>query len=126
MKRISIFIVALGIVYLLAIITMAYAADPKFCGVVVHDLSTGKIHRSAAAIAEYKRDWPSPLPTTDWQIDHSVPLVCGGCDAPINMVWMHKSIKTCKAPLTLTNPYCKDRWEQRVFCTKPVTHLYVP
>lgn len=106
--------------------TVFAAEDAKFCGVVVHDLSTGKLHRSTSQITAYKKLYPLPadLDPTEWQIDHPDPLECGGCDTPTNMSWMHKSIKTC----ALDNPgkvYCKDRYEKKVFCTRPVTHIYV-
>ena len=52
-----------------------------------------------------------------WQVDHVIPLVCGGCDAVVNMQWLPAAIKTCAAS---TGVPCKDRWEQKVYCTIPL------
>lgn len=105
----------------------ARASDAKFCGVVVHDISTGKLHRDTAAVARYLKANPKPIgEEADWEVDHPYPLACGGCDNETNMILMHKSIKTCAR--TPGGPYCKDRYERRrdLFCSKPVTHVYVP
>lgn len=50
--------------------------------------------RSYAAKAEFKRQ--NPCPETGrprgrcpgWEIDHVVPLKCGGDDLPVNMQWL--------------------------------------
>ena len=100
--------------------------DAKFCGVVVHDISTGKLARNSAEIAAYKKMNPLPAgySAAEWQVDHPIPLKCGGCDTAANMIWMHKSIKTCA--YVVGGPYCKDRYELKIFCSRPVTHIYVP
>lgn len=65
-------------------------------------------HRSAAALAEFKR--ANPCPSTGerrgkcpgYVIDHIKPLACGGADAPANMQW--QTIEDAKA---------KDKWERK-------------
>lgn len=102
------------------------AADAKFCGVVVHDISTGKLARNSSEIAAYKKLNPLPVgfDPTEWQVDHTLPLKCGGCDTVTNLAWMHKSIKICA--YVVGGPYCKDRYERKIFCSRPVTHIYIP
>jgi len=114
------------VVVLLAWSSMVYATDSRFCGVVYQDISTGKIHRSTSVLNAYKKEWPCPIDCTNYQVDHIIPLACGGCDSVENMAWMHKSIKTCAT--TATGPVCKDRYERRVdvFCGKPKVTVYVP
>lgn len=55
--------------------------------------SHGRIHRSAAAKNEFKREHPCPSTGRSsgscpgYVIDHVNPLACGGADAPSNMQW---------------------------------------
>jgi hypothetical protein len=55
-----------------------------------------KIHRSAAAVARFKRANPCPKTkkTTgrcpDYVVDHIIPLCYGGVDDPSNMQWQPK------------------------------------
>jgi hypothetical protein len=87
------------------IATLASAADR--CGSCERD-PDGRIHRSSAARAEFRRD--NPRPSTGLKrgacpgfvIDHIRPLACKGEDAPSNMQWQSKA--EAKA---------KDRWELR-------------
>ena len=68
--------------------------------------------RSYAAKAEFKRANPCPTtkkkrgPCPGWEIDHVVPLKCGGPDQPANMQW-----------LTVTDHKEKTRREARL-CPK--------
>lgn len=56
-------------------------------------VAEAKIHRSAAARAEFKRQQPCPATgqprgaCPGWIIDHIIPLCAGGADAPTNMQW---------------------------------------
>jgi len=112
--------------YLLLAITMLVAAplasaDARFCGVVVRKATVPHdIIRSSAVKADFKKQWPclTCWPSTMWQIDHIIPLVCGGCDSVENMAWMPIAIKTCAGTV------CKDRWEQQVYCTRPIVTIY--
>jgi 5-methylcytosine-specific restriction endonuclease McrA len=45
-----------------------------------------------------------------WEVDHVIPLACGGCDAVANMQWLPSGAKSTSSPLA------KDRWERRVYC----------
>ena len=76
--------------------------------------NAGNIIRSKAAISEFMALYPLPpdLNRKDYQINHSVPLVCGGLDIVENMMWMHVKAKTC------AGGYCQDRIEQTVMCPR--------
>lgn len=76
----------------------------------------GKISRSRAVIAFFRARHPCPSTGStsgacDWEIDHVIPLACGGCDAVSNMAWMPPAIKSGPGLLP------KDRWERRIYCT---------
>src|SRR4051812_33191896 len=70
------------------------------------DLHKGRIVRSHAAIAAFKRQQPCPATGSSkgacpgWVIDHVKPLACGGADDPSNMQWQ-----------TAEEGKAKDRWE---------------
>lgn len=95
----------------------AEAADPRYCG-PPERYESGRIKRSAAVLLEFKRLYPCDStglkagPCPGWQIDHVIPLVCGGCDTVDNLQWLPLSIKTCAGEV------CKDRWERRIYCLK--------
>jgi hypothetical protein len=103
--------------------TGAQTIDPlkeiRYCGQPERD-SKGNIMRSQRVLAAFKKSHfcPSTMATTGacpgWQMDHIIPLVCGGCDAVWNLQWLPIQIKTCK------DPTCKDRFEQRINCTVPL------
>ena len=60
---------------------------------IFSDPSWSKQHRSHAAIAEFKCQYPCPATGAPrglcpgYVIDHVVPLCAGGPDAPANMQW---------------------------------------
>lgn len=98
----------------------ALAADARFCGVVYRNATTHEIIRSAAVVRAFKREWPCITPCdATWRVDHTLPLVNGGCDSVINMGWMPQQIKSC------AGLFCKDRWEQKVYnSTVPLITIY--
>lgn len=98
---------------ILTLATFQVKADIRYCGEPERDRH-GKIIRSAAVIAEFQKLYPLPSKynRSDFQINHAVPMVCGGCDTIENMIWMHKLAKTCAAD------YCQDRHEQYTMCPK--------
>lgn len=106
--------VLIGFLWLLFSSARAHADDLRFCHSIVRD-ANGRIHRSAAAIAAFRRDHPCPStglttgPCKGWAVDHVIPLASCGCDAPFNLQWLPNSIKSC------ARPDCKDRWERRVY-----------
>ena len=69
----------------------------------------GRIHRSESAKNRFKRANPCPAngatrgACPGYVIDHVLPLVCGGADAPSNMQWQ-----------TVPEGKAKDRWELRL------------
>lgn len=96
----------------------AQVADPRVCGAPLRD-ADGSIARSSTAKAEFRRlhACPSTHRTTGacpgWEVDHVIPLACGGCDAVGNMQWLPAAIKRASGPLP------KDRWERWVYCQTP-------
>lgn len=65
-------------------------------------LAHARIHRSHAAITAFKTGHPCPAtgarrgPCPGWQIDHAIPLKCGGADDPDNMQWLTVSDHAAK------------------------------
>ena len=57
-------------------------------------LPVHSLPRSAAAKAEFQRANPCPATSKSrgacpgWEIDHVIPLKCGGPDRPANMQWL--------------------------------------
>jgi hypothetical protein len=66
-----------------------------------------RIKRSTAAKRAFQKAYPCPSTgkragsCPGYVIDHVVPLVCGGADAPANMQWQ-----------TIAAGKAKDRWER--------------
>lgn len=94
----------------------ADAADIRYCTDTPERDAKGKIKRSRAVIAEFKREHPCPVTGEStgacpgWSIDHVIPLACGGCDQIHNLQWLTNEIKSCSGNL------CKDRWERTIYC----------
>jgi hypothetical protein len=103
-----------------AVLQAAVAADdPRVCyggPAQIPRSADGSILRSGAARAAFVRIYPCPStgltrgPCPGWQVDHVIPLACGGCDAPANMQWLPTSIKSA------ASSDAKDRWERAVYC----------
>lgn len=74
----------------------------------------GTIKRSQSVIRAFERLYPLPEGSdrSRWQINHAVPLVCGGKDIVSNLLWMRKEAKTC------AEDWCQDRHEQVSMCAK--------
>lgn len=92
--------------------------EQRYCGTPIRN-SDGTIKRSAAVLTAFRKQHPCPVTgltygaCPGWALDHTVSLVCGGCDAVSNLSWMPNAIKSCAAS---TGIPCKDRWEQSVYC----------
>lgn len=67
---------------------------PDYCGEPERD-SRGRIKRSPAVLEQFERLFPLPsqFRRADFEINHSLPLVCGGCDSVGNLIWMAKPAK---------------------------------
>ena len=72
----------------------------------IHRDAHGRIERSGAARAAFKREQPCPAtqkptgPCPGYIIDHVIALKRGGADSPANMQWQ-----------TVVEAKAKDRWE---------------
>jgi hypothetical protein len=103
------------LILLLLIAMPAMAQDPRFCGSPARD-ANGEIVRSSAERAAFQRLYACPAnglkrgACPGWEVDHVIPLACGGCDAVANMQWLPSGAKSTSSPLA------KDRWERRVYC----------
>lgn len=86
------------------------------CCVEIERDANGVIKRSWKVKHEFRKHWPCPTGAsiyeacTGWQIDHVIPLACGGKDEVSNMQWLPVEIKTCSGEL------CKDRFERKIYC----------
>jgi hypothetical protein len=102
---------------LLIVVALAASApaDPRYCSTAPVRATDGRIARSPAVVHEFKRLHPCPATGAatgscpGWQVDHVIPLACGGCDAIGNMQWLPVQIKSA------SGVYAKDRWERRVY-----------
>lgn len=90
-------------------------ADPRLCGAPPRT-EDGKIKRNPAMRRVFQILHPCPSTSRTkgwcpgWEIDHVIPLACGGCDAIVNMQWLPVSIKSAEGI------WPKDRWERLVYC----------
>lgn len=92
-----------------------WAQDARYCGPPARD-ALGTIVRSRQVLRDFQQLYPCPATgeargaCPGWFKDHTIPLVCGGCDTVENLQWLPGPIKTCAGTV------CKDRWERRVYC----------
>lgn len=105
----------------LLITQTSFAVDPtdltetRYNNVAPARYADGTIKRSQKVIDAFKKIHPCPpvqlgLVCSDvWQINHAIPLACGGKDAVSNMYWAPIAIKTCK------ENYCIDRFERKIY-----------
>jgi len=97
-----------------------YTVEVRYCYAMdsVPRYEDGTIKRSSWVREKFRVSHPCPATglTTGacpgWSVDHVIPLVCGGCDSVNNMQWLPNTIKSC------AGTECKDRWEQRVYCSR--------
>lgn len=105
----------------LAIIALcaSYAkADPlkeeRYVNQVKRD-AKGQILRRADVLVAFKKIHPCPSTgkTTGacngWQMNHVIPLACGGIDAVSNLSWQPTVTKTC------WQDWCQDRFERLIY-----------
>lgn len=99
--------------------------ETRYCYPIARDVN-GVIIRSSTVISTFKRIHPCPSTgltygsCPGWQVNHVIPLACGGCDSVSNLDWMPVEIKTC------AQWYCRDRFERKIYgryldtnCTAP-------
>lgn len=86
--------------------------DPRYCGEPARD-ENGRIIRDHQVLREFMEVFPCPSDFTaeygeckDWALDHTIPMVNGGCDSQINLTWLPFNLKSCAGA-------CKDRWERK-------------
>lgn len=110
---------ALTLFLILASCAPAYAGnmdETRYCTVTPGRDADGSISRRADVLRAYRDLYPCPSTgktrgaCPGWNLDHTVPLACGGCDSVANLTWMPVEIKRC------AGLYCKDRWERKVYC----------
>ena len=114
------YITALGLIMLLAMLDARGGpplAETRYCGPEIRRDASGKIIRRADVLRAFRDLYPCPATgqprgaCPGWNIDHVIPLSCGGCDAVSNLQWLPVEIKRC------AGDKCKDRWERRVYCS---------
>ena len=87
--------------------------ETRYCGSPQRG-PDGELIRDAGVIREFKALHPKPAsdllpaPCNIWQVDHIIPLACGGCDAVSNLQWLPTCLKTTKV-------LGKDRWERKIY-----------
>lgn len=90
--------------------------ETRCCVAEVKRAADGKIHRRADVLRAFRSLYPCPSTglkrgrCDGWNIDHVVPLACGGYDSVSNLQWLPVEIKRC------AGEKCKDRFERKVYC----------
>ena len=90
--------------------------ETRYCTVTPHRDKDGSISRRADVLRAFRKLYPCPSTgktngaCPGWNIDHTIPLACGGCDAVSNLTWLPVQIKRCPGD------FCKDRWERKLYC----------
>lgn len=114
MKAAALFVFILAV--LLGADTLAGPLDEtRYCGPPARD-ADGRIARRADVLRAFRQIHPCPATgqargrCDGWNIAHTIPLACGGCDSVANLSWLPVQIKRC------AGQWCKDRWERRVYC----------
>ena len=101
------------VLFILMLLSSSAYADIRCC-VEPGRYSDNRIIRSLSVIEDFKKLYPLPahFNRDDYQINHAIPLVCGGRDIVENLIWMHVKAKTC------ADDYCQDRHEQLTMCPR--------
>lgn len=111
------------IITLVMLLFMVACSDPVYADNHLTDTrccidparnADGSIKRNRAVVKAFERLYPLPegYDRGQWQVNHAVPLVCGGKDIVSNLIWMRKEAKTC------AEDWCQDRHEQITMCPK--------
>jgi hypothetical protein len=100
------YIILAGLLYMLLMSVIAFEEaradthmeETRYCGQPVRD-ADGRIVRAYAVYTAFRSVHPCPSsgltngPCFGWQVNHVIPLACGGCDAVSNMEWMRNDVK---------------------------------
>lgn len=103
---------------ILLLTTNAFAdplSETRYCG-EPERLKDGSIRRRADVLTAFKRIHPCPStgstigPCKGWNLDHVIPLGCGGEDSVSNLQW-------------LPEPMWKEKtkFERKIYCNLPLT-----
>lgn len=106
------------IIVTLSAVSIAQAGplDETRCCIEPIRKADGSILRRADVLTAFKKNHPCPVTglttgsCTGWQIDHVIPLACGGKDEVANLQWLPIQIKTA------AGTYAKDRFERKIYC----------
>lgn len=88
--------------------------DERYVTEIKRD-AKGQILRRADVLVAFKRIHPCPSTGKStgacrgWQLNHVIPLACGGEDAVSNLQWMPVVTKTC------WQDWCNDRYERKIY-----------
>ena len=90
--------------------------ETRCCVAEIARDADGKIARRADVLRAFRDLYPCPATGLNrgrcdgWNLDHVLPLACGGFDAVSNLQWLPVEIKRCPGDK------CKDRFERRIYC----------
>ena len=96
--------------------------EMRFCGEPRRNPG-GEITRKSSVRTAFRKWHHCPVtgqltgPCNGWEIDHVIPLECGGCDAVSNMQWLPIALKQ--------GPNGKDSFERVIYCS-PIQRVKVP
>lgn len=88
--------------------------DERYVNEIKRD-AKGQILRRADVLVAFKKIHPCPSTGKSmgackgWQMNHVIPLACGGVDAVSNLSWQPTVIKTC------WQDWCQDRFERKIY-----------
>ena len=124
MKIATTILAALVLLMPVSIVRAGALDEIRYCGPPKRN-AAGEIVRRADVKTAFRKAHPCPVRAhvagvcPGWEIDHVIPLACGGCDAVSNMQWLPLELKR--------SPNGKDGFEREIYggvvagtsCTAP-------